>query len=163
MSSRSEILKKIGNLEQAIQARSKRLAQLEAMDNPEAIIEIVKIKNELELLQAEKNKLDEEAEKLKILLTDKLPQLEKAYLEGVKRQKDALARFYETCKKLQAEIEGLKKIVDEVHQLFIPYRNCCQELQVTPKSVHLIDVPFLMQISRWIANFVGWYEKVKTA
>ena len=163
MSSRSEILKKIGNLEQAIQARSKRLAQLEAMDNPEAIIEIVKIKNELELLQAEKNKLDEEAEKLKILLTDKLPQLEKAYLEGVKRQKDALARFYETCKKLQAEIESLKKIVDEVHQLFIPYRNCCQELQVTPKSVHLIDVPFLMQISRWIANFVGWYEKVKTA
>jgi len=163
MSSRSEILRKIKNLEQAIQARSKRLIQLEIQDSPEAVIEIVKIKNELDLLQAEKNKLDEEAEKLKILLTDKLPQLEKAYLEGVKRQKDALARFYETCKKLQAEIEGLKKIVDEVHQLFIPYRNCCQELQVTPKSVHLIDVPFLMQISRWIANFVGWYEKVKTA
>jgi len=157
--SRVEVLKKIRNLEQAIQNRSKRLAQLEAIDNPEAIIEAVKIKDEIKLLEGEKASLLEEAEKLKILLTDKLPQLEKAYLEGVKRQKDALARFYETCKKLQAEIESLKKIVDEVHQLFIPYRNCCEELQVTPKSVHLIDIPFLMQISRWITNFTEWFEK----
>ena len=163
MSSRSEILKKIKNLEQAIQTRSKRLTLLEAIDNPEAIIEAVKIKNELDLLRTEKNKLDQEAEKLKTLLESKLLELEKTYLDGVRKEKDALARFYETCKELQAEIESLKKIVDEVHQLFIPYQNCCQELQVTPKSVHLIDVPFLMQISRWIANFVGWYEKVKTA
>ena len=161
--SRVEVLRKIKSIEQAIETRSKRLAQLEAMDDPETIIEIVKIRSELELLQAEKNKLDEEAEKLKILLTDKLPQLEKAYLEGVKRQKDALARFYETCKKLQAEIESLKKIVDEVHQLFIPYRNCCEELQVTPKSFHLLDIPFITQLSRWLANFTEWFEKTRWA
>jgi DNA repair exonuclease SbcCD ATPase subunit len=117
----------------------------------------------LDLLRTEKNKLDEEAEELKTLLESRLPELEKAYLDAVRKEKDALTRFYKACKELQAEIENLKKIVDEVHQLFIPYRNCCEELQVTPKSVHLIDVPFLMQISRWIANFVGWYEKVKTA
>jgi myosin heavy subunit len=159
--SRVELLKKIRNLEEAIQTRSKRLAQLNAMDDPEAIIEAVKIKDELRLLNDERSRLLKEAEILRALLENRLPELEKAYLDGVRKEKDVLARFYETCKELQAEIDEIKKIINQVHHLFIPYQNCCQELQITPKSVHLLDVPFLMQISRWIANFIGWYEKVQ--
>jgi len=162
MSSRSEILKKIKNLEQAIEIRSKRLAQLEAMDDPEAIIEIVKIRSELELLQAEKNKLDEEAEKLKILLTDKLPQLEKAYLDAVKREKAMLREVYETCKHLENKIQQLRGIANEVHtKYYIPYRNICDELQITSKSFHLLDIPFITQLSRWLANFTEWFEKTR--
>jgi DNA repair exonuclease SbcCD ATPase subunit len=162
--SRVEVLRKIKSIEQAIETRSKRLAQLEAIDNPEAIIEAVKIKNELDLLRTEKNKLDEEAEELKTLLESRLPELEKAYLDAVKREKAMLREVYETCKHLENKIQQLREIANEVHvKYYIPYRNICDELQITSKSFHLLDIPFITQLSRWLANFTEWFEKTRGA
>ena len=161
MSSRSEILKKIKNLEQAIEIRSKRLMQLETQNEPEALLESIKIRNELELLNNEKSRLVEQAEILKKSLVERLPTLEREYINAVEKERAELKKLYNTCKTLQNQIEQLREIANEVHQLFIPYRNCCEELQVTPKSFHLLDIPFITQLSRWLANFTEWVEKTR--
>jgi exonuclease VII large subunit len=160
MLSRVEVLKKIRNLEEAIQTRSKRLAQLEAMDNPEALLESIKIRSELELLNNEKSRLVERTETMRKSLEKRLPTLEREYLNAVERERAILKKLHDTCKTLQNQIEQLRETANEVHiKYYIPYRNICDELQITPKSVHLLDVPFLTQLSRWLANFTEWFEK----
>jgi exonuclease VII large subunit len=160
--SRVEILKKIRNLEQVIQTRSKRLAQLEAMDDPEALLESIKIRNELELLNNEKSRLVEQAETLKNSLQEKLPILEREYLIAVERERAELKKLYNTCKTLQNQIEQLRETANEVHiKYYIPYRNICDELGVVAKSMHLLELPFTSQIERWLGNFIQWYEKVQ--
>jgi hypothetical protein len=161
MSSRSEILKKVKTLEQTIETRSKRLAQLEAMDDPEAIIEAVKIKEEIKLLGEERSRLLEKAENLKALLESRLPQLEKAYLDAVKEERTALRKLYDTCKNLLTQIRELRKIANDTHMKFIPYKNHCDELGIVAKSMHLLELPFMSQIERWLGNFIQWYEKVQ--
>jgi len=164
MSSRSEILKKVKSLEQAIQNRSKRLTQLEAIDNPEALLESIKIRNELELLNNEKSRLVEQAETLKKSLVERLPTLEREYLNAVEKERAELKKLYNTCKTLQNQIEQLRETANEVHiKYYIPYRNICDELQITSKSFHLLDIPFLTQLSRWLANFTEWFEKTRWA
>ena len=162
MSSRSEILKKVKSLEQAIQNRSKRLTQLEAIDNPEALLESIKIRNELELLNNERSRLVEQAETLKKSLVERLPTLEREYLNAVEKERTMLKKLYDTCKTLQNQIQQLRETANEVHvKYYIPYRNICDELGVIVKSIHLLDVPFLTQLSRWISNFTEWFEKTR--
>jgi hypothetical protein len=161
MSSRSEILKKIKNLEQAIETRSKRLMQLETQNEPEALLEIVKIRNELELLNNEKSKLVEQAEIMKKSLEERLPALEREYLDAVEREKAAIKKLYNMCKNLQTQIRELREIANDTHMKFIPYKNHCDELGIPAKSLHLLEVPHISQLTRWLANFTDWVEKTR--
>jgi exonuclease VII large subunit len=161
--SRVEILKKIRNLEQAIQNRSKRLTQLEAMDDPEALLESIKIRNELELLNNERSRLVEQAETLKNSLQEKLSALEREYLDAVEREKAAIKKLYNMCKNLQTQIREVREIANDTHMKFIPYKNHCDELGIPAKSLHLLEVPHISQLTRWLANFTDWVEKTRWA
>jgi chromosome segregation ATPase len=154
-----EIKTKIEAINEAIEKRKRQLSLIEQSSDVEQIVKIPLIKNEIEILEAERRKLAEQAEELRKTLEAQLPKLEAAYLDGVKRERIALAKVYKVCRELQARLEELRATVNEVHQLYIPYKNHCDELQVPVKMLHLLEIPFFDQLSRWIASFMEWCEK----
>jgi chromosome segregation ATPase len=159
MTSRIELLRKIKSIEQAIETRSRCLMQLETRDDPESLLEIVKIRGELELLNNEKSKLVEQAEALKKSLEERLPALEKEYLNAVEEERAELKKLYLTCKALESQIQKVRKIANDTHMRFISYKNVCDELGIVAKNLHLPELPFIPQLSRWIASFMEWCEK----
>ena len=162
--SRVEVLRKIKSIEQAIEIRSKHLMQLETQNEPEALLESIKIRNELELLNNEKSRLVEQAETLKNSLQEKLPTLERVYLDAVEKERAAIRKLYNTCKILEKQIEELRETVNEVHiKYYIPYKNCSDELGIPVKSLHLLEIPHISQLSLWLNNFVIWVQKTRWA
>jgi chromosome segregation ATPase len=157
--SRVELLRKIKSIEQAIEMRNKRLTELRRRDDPESLLEIIKIRSELELLSSEKSRLAGQAEALKKSLEERLPALEKEYLSAVEEEKAELKKLYLLCKNLEGEIEKLRKMANDVHAKFISYKNICDELGIAAKNLHLLELPFIPQLSRWVGNFMEWCEK----
>jgi len=164
MLSLREIRRKIETIEKAISERERMLNHAEQSEDPDQIVRIPLLRNEVEILQAEKQKLIEQAEVLKKSLKEKLPVLEREYLNAVEKERATIRKLYNTCKILEKQIEELRGIANEVHiKYYIPYRNICDELQITSKSFHLLDIPFITQLSRWLANFTEWVEKTRWA
>jgi hypothetical protein len=161
MLSLKEIKQKIQAITEAIEKRERQISFIEQSNDVEQIVKVPIIRNEVEILQAEKQRLTEQAETLRKLLETKLPELEKAYLDAVKEERTALRKLYDTCKNLLTQIRELRKIANDTHMKFIPYKNHCDELGIVAKSMHLLELPFTSQIERWLGNFIQWYEKVQ--
>ena len=157
--SRVELLRRIKSIEQAIETRNKRLTELERRDDPESLLEIARIRGELELLNNEKSRLAGQAEALKKSLEERLPALEKEYLSAVEEERAELKKLYLMCKNLEGQIQKLRKTANDTHMRFIPYKNVCDELGIAAKNLHLLELPFIPQLSRWINNFMEWYQR----
>jgi predicted nucleic acid-binding Zn-ribbon protein len=159
-----EIRRRIETIEKAISERQRMLNHAEQSEDPDQIVRIPLLRNEIQILENERVKLVEQIEALKKSLESRLPELEKAYLDAVKREKAMLREVYETCKHLENKIQQLRGIASEVHiNFFIPYKNCSDELGVVAKSLHLLEVPHISQLTRWLTNFTDWVEKTRWA
>ena len=157
-----ELRQKNQAITEAIEKRRKQLSFLEQSSDVEQIMKIPFIKNEIEILEAERWKLAEQAEELRKTLEAQLPKLEAAYLDKVKQERAALVKVHRACRELQAALEELRATVNEAHQLFIPYKNCCDELQIPAKMLHLLELPSAgQQLSRWLDRFVDWLSEVE--
>jgi chromosome segregation ATPase len=157
-----EIKKKIEAIDEAIEKRKRQLSLIEQSSDVEQIVKIPLIRNEIEILEVERRRLVEQAEELRKKMEAQLPKLEAAYLDKAKQERAALAKVHKTCKELQAQLEELRATVNEAHQSFIPYKNCCDELQIPAKMLHLLELPSAgQQLSRWLDRFVDWLSEVE--
>jgi chromosome segregation ATPase len=154
-----EIKKKIEAINEAIEKRKRQLSLIEQSSDVEQIVKIPLIRNEIEVLEAERRRLVEQAEELRKKMEAQLPKLEAIYRDSVEKERAALAKVHKACRELQARLEELRATVNEAHQSFIPYKNYCDELQVPVKMLHLLEIPFFSQLSRWVSDFVEWCEK----
>jgi len=155
-----EINTRIRNINQSLDQRKKRLAQLEAQDDPESIIEAARVKNELALLEVEKTNLSEEASRLRRQLEVKLPDVESQYFKACEDQKRLLKKLYEVTSIFLESIEQIKVSIDNTRKKFMGYRNVAMELEQTPKSIHLEGLYNMNErIITQIKTFSEWLKE----
>jgi DNA repair exonuclease SbcCD ATPase subunit len=117
----------------------------------------------VEILQAEKQKLIEQASQLQTEHERKLPEAEEKYLQTISKQKSLLKDIMEISKKLLNKIAELEASIKEAHMNFVSYQVICHELSITPKNHHLQDCYPLWQARRWLEQFLDWFEKSRWA
>ena len=154
-----EIKKKIEAISEAIEKRKRQLSLIEQSSDVEQIVKIPLIRNEIEILEVERRRLVEQIEELRKKMEAQLPKLEAIYRDSVEKERAALAKVHRACRELQAALEELRVTVNETHQVYILYKNNCDELQVPVKMSHLLEIPFFGQLTRWVGNFIEWCEK----
>jgi chromosome segregation ATPase len=159
----NDLRKKIYSLGRAIEDRQKLISSLKVNDNPENIIKIVTLRNEISILEDEMEKLKVEYEKRKAQVEEQYPKLLKEYEGKVEVQKRILGEVIEAVKTLKEKIERLRRNIDEVEKTFPPYRNAAAELQIPIKHVHLVWGDVFIRLSRELENFLQWYEKTRWA
>jgi predicted nuclease with TOPRIM domain len=135
------------------------LNHAEQSEDPDQIVKIPLLRNEVEILQAEKQKLIEQASQLQTEHERKLPEAEEKYLQTISKQKSLLKDIMEISKKLLSKIAELEDSIKEAHMNFISYQVVCSELSITPKNLHLQDCYSLWQARRWLEQFLDWFEK----
>jgi len=158
-----DLRKKIYSLEKAIQDREKLISSLEANDNPENIIRIVTLRNEISILEDEMEKLKVEYGKREAQVEQQYPKLLKEYEEKVEVQKRILGEVIEAVKTLKEKIEKLRRNIDEVEKSFHPYRSLAFELGVPTKHMHLVWGDVFIRLSRELENFLEWYQRTRWA
>ena len=154
-----EIRRRIETIEKAISERQRMLNHAEQSEDPDQIVRIPLLRNEVEILQAEKQILIEQASQLQIEHERKLPEVEEKYLQTISKQKSLLKDIMEISKKLLGKIAELEDSIREAHMNFISYQVVCNELSITPKNLHLQDCYSLWQVRRWLQQFLDWFEK----
>jgi chromosome segregation ATPase len=157
----SDIRKKVSSLRRAIQERERLISSLERSDDPESIVKIVSLRNEVSILQAEREKLEVEYEKRKAQVEQQYPKLLEEYEEKVEVQKRILGEVIEAAKTLKEKIEKLRRNIDEVEKSFHPYRNLAFELEMPTKHMHLAWGDVFIRLSRELGNFLSWYQKTR--
>ena len=149
---------RLSNIERAIAERQKVLEMLETSSDPEAIIRRASLRKEIELLLSERERLKAELEKLKESYAERLPKLEREYLDLVHKQKALLEKAAEKCEELLDAIEQLQKNIHDLNIVFPQYRNICWALQLTPKDIHVHEIYPLLQARRWLEAYVKWFR-----
>ena len=156
-----DLRKKIYSLGKAIEGRERLISSLERSDDPESIVKIVTLRNEISIMQAEKEKLEAEYEKRKAEAEEQYLKLFRGYEEKVEVQKRILGEVIEAAKTLKDKIEKLRSNIDEVEKSFHPYRSLALELGVPTKHMHLVWGDVFIRLSRELENFLQWYEKTR--
>ena len=152
-----EIRRKINLIEAAIKERQKKLSIIEGEKNAENIVKIPLLKNEIEILHAEKGRLVEEGERLKTHFEQSLLKAEKEYLQACEEQSKLLKKLCDITERFLSYVEEVKDSTKLTHHLFIPYKNISLELEKTPKSLHIEGLYSLNEkIITQIKTFYEW-------
>jgi Mg2+ and Co2+ transporter CorA len=156
-----EIRRRIETIEKAISERQRMLNHAEQSEDPDQIVKIPLLKNEIQLLENEKVKLVEQINQLQTEYEKKLPDAERKYFESISKQKTLLKSIVETSQKLLSKIAELQDSIKEAHMNFVSYQVVCSELSITPKNLHLQDCYSLWQARRWLEQFLDWIRKTR--
>jgi len=158
-----DINRKIKLIEENIDRRQRQLSLIEQSENIEEVIKTPLIKNEIQILQKEREKLNQEAERIKKHLEAKLPEVEYQYFKACEDQKKLLRKLYEVTSEFLEVISEVKNSIDTTHKIFMGYRNIAMELEETPKSIHLKGLYNMnAKVIEQIRTFHRWLrERVK--
>jgi len=159
----SDIRKKFSSLDRAIQEREKMISSLERSEDPESIVKIVTLRNEISILENEMEKLKVEYEKRKAEVEQQYPKMLREYEEKVNIQKRILGEVIEAAEILKQKLQRLRSNIDEVEKSFHPYRNLAFELGVPTKHMHLAWGDVFIRLSRELENFLEWYQRTRWA